>query len=157
MGGWEVSGISVYQSGSPNSVTVAEDVAGIGASSSRADVAGDPNLSRGERTLDRWFNTEAFRPAAQMVQGRFGNSGRNILIGPSYTQQDVALMKNFSLSERARLQFRAESFNVLNHASFTGINTTVRFDAQGRPTQGYGAVTSSGPGRVLSFGLKVLF
>jgi hypothetical protein len=157
LGGWQVSGISVYQSGAPNSVTVPEDVAGIGAASSRADVVGDPDLPRGERTLSRWFNTEAFRPAAQMAQGRFGNSGRNILIGPSYTQQDVAVMKNFRPTERFTAQFRAEAFNVLNHASFTGINTTVRFDAQGRPSQNYGAVTSSGPGRVLSFGVKLLF
>jgi hypothetical protein len=92
-----------------------------------------------------------------MAQGRFGNSGRNILIGPSYTQQDVAVMKNFRPTERFTAQFRAEAFNVLNHASFTGINTTVRFDAQGRPSQNYGAVTSSGPGRVLSFGVKLLF
>jgi outer membrane receptor protein involved in Fe transport len=157
LGGWEVSGIALYQSGAPNSVTVPEDVAGIGAGSSRADVAGDPDLSGSERTLSRWFNTEAFLPASRMTPGRFGNSGRNVLIGPSYSQVDVALMKNFRFTERLNLQFRAESFNVLNHASFTGINTTVRFDAQGRPAQGYGAVTSSGPGRVLSFGLKLLF
>ncbi|HYO80905.1 MAG TPA: TonB-dependent receptor [Bryobacteraceae bacterium] len=157
LGGWEISGISLFQSGAPNSVTVPEDVAGIGGTSSRADVVGDPVLASGERTLSRWFNTEAFLPASQMTPGRFGNSGRNVLIGPSYTQTDVALMKNFSLGEQFRLQFRGESFNVLNHPSFTGINTTVRFDNQGRPAQNYGAVTSSGPGRVLSFGLKLLF
>jgi hypothetical protein len=67
------------------------------------------------------------------------------------------LMKNFRLREKLNLQFRAESFNIWNHASFTGINTTVRFDSAGRPTQNYGAVTSSGPGRILSFGLKLLF
>jgi hypothetical protein len=157
LGGWEVSGIALYQSGAPNSVTVPEDVAGIGAGSSRADVVGNPVLPSSERTLSRWFNTEAFLPASRMTPGQFGNSGRNILIGPSYSQVDVALMKNFRLTERFTTQFRAESFNVLNHPSFTGINTTVRFDNQGRPAQNYGAVTSSGPGRVLSFGLKLLF
>lgn len=156
-GGWEISGIGLYQSGAPNSVTVPEDVAGIGAGSSRADVVGNPVLPASERTLGRWFNTEAFLPATRMTPGQFGNSGRNVLIGPSYSQVDLALMKNFRLTERFATQFRAESFNVLNHASFTGINTTVRFDNQGRPAQNYGAVTSSGPGRVLSFGLKLLF
>ena len=157
LGGWEISGIAIYQSGAPNSVTVPEDVGGIGAGSSRADVVGNPVLPSGERTLSRWFNTEAFLPASAMMPGQFGNSGRNILIGPSYSQIDVALMKNFRLTERFTTQFRAESFNVLNHPSFTGINTTVRFDSQGRPAQNYGAVTSSGPGRVLSFGLKLIF
>ena len=55
------------------------------------------------------------------------------------------------------LQFRAESFNVFNHPSFTGLNTTVRFDAAAKPTQSYGAVNGSGPGRVLELGLKLFF
>ncbi|MBM3763682.1 MAG: hypothetical protein FJW36_26055 [Acidobacteria bacterium] len=157
LGGWQASGISIYQSGAPSSVTVPTDVAGIGAGSSRADVVGNPNLERSASTLSRWFNTEAFLPDTRMTPGQFGNSGRNILIGPSYTQHDVALMKNFNLTERYGLQFRAESFNVLNNPAFTGVNTTVRVDNQGRPAQNYGAVTSSGPGRIISFGLKLLF
>ena len=56
-----------------------------------------------------------------------------------------------------RVQFRAESFNIFNHPNFTGINATVRFDAAGNPTGGFGAVNAAGPGRVLSFGLKLLF
>lgn len=107
--------LSIYQSGAPNSVTVPTDVAGIGSASSRADGVGIPSLDRGQRTLSRWFNTEAFLPDTRMVAGQFGNSGRNILIGPSYTQHDVALMKNFTVTERVGLQFRAESFNVLNN------------------------------------------
>jgi hypothetical protein len=157
LAGWEVSGISSYQSGSPNSVTVPVDVARIGVTSSRATMVGEPNLPSNERTLTRWFNTEAFLAPERMVQGRFGTSPRNVLTGPSFMQHDLALMKNFRAGERVNVQFRAESFNFLNHASFTGINTTVRFDAQGRPAQNYGAVTGSGPGRILSFGLKLLF
>jgi hypothetical protein len=157
LGGWELSGISFFQSGAPNSVSVPTDVARIGVSSSRASVAGSPNLPAGQRTLTRWFNTEAFLPPERMVPGRFGDSGRNILIGPAFSQWDVALLKNFRLRETLNLQFRAESFNLWNHPAFTGINTTVRFDAAGKPTQNYGAVTSSGPGRVLSFGLKLVF
>jgi hypothetical protein len=157
LGGWEISGITSFQSGAPNSVSVPSDVARIGVSSSRASLSGDPNLAASDRTLARWFNTEAFLAPEKMIQGQFGNSGRNILIGPGFTQWDVALMKNVRFRERANLQFRAESFNVWNHASFTAINTTVRFDAAGKPTQGYGAVTASGPGRILSFGLKLLF
>ena len=91
-----------------------------------------------------------------MVQGKFGNSGRNVLIGLGFNQWDMSLLKNFRFAEGRSLQFRAESFNVFNHPSFTGINTTVRFDANGRPTQSYGAVNGSGPGRVLELGLKLL-
>ena len=124
---------------------------------SRATVVGDPNLAAGDRTLTRWFNTEAFLAPEKMIQGQFGNSGRDILIGPGFSQWDMSLLKNVRLREKTALQFRAESFNILNHPSFTGINTTVHFDTAGKPTQSYGAVNSSGPGRVLSFGLKLLF
>jgi hypothetical protein len=157
VGGWEISGITSYQSGAPTSVTVPVDVARIGVSSSRATVIADPNLPKSERTLTRWFNTEAFLPPERMVQGQFGNSGKNILIGPGFEQWDIAVMKNFRIKERANIQFRAESFNIWNHASFTGINTTVRFGANGQPIQNYGAVTGAGPGRVLEFGLKLMF
>ncbi len=157
LGGWEVSGISSYQSGAPNNVTVPVDAARTGAGSSRASVAGNPNLSSDERTLSRWYNTEAFLPAERMIAGQFGNAGRNILIGPAFTQTDVALLKNFRIQERFNVQFRAESFNVINSPSFTSLNTTVRFDTSGRPSQNYGSITGSGPGRVLSFGLKLLF
>ena len=92
-----------------------------------------------------------------MVQGQFGNTGRNVLIGPGFQMWDMSLMKNFRFSERIGLQFRAESFNTFNHPNFTSINTTVRFDTAGKPTQNFGAVTGAGPGRVLSLGLKLLF
>lgn len=156
-GGWEVSGITSFQSGAPASVTVPADVARNGSSSTRATVIGNPNLPASERTLARWFNTEAFLGESAMTPGQFGNSGRNILIGPGQSQWDVALLKNFVITERTGMQFRFESFNLPNHASFTGINTTVRFDAQGRPSQNYGAVNGSNLGRVLSFGLKLMF
>jgi len=45
----------------------------------------------------------------------------------------------------------------INHPNFTGVNTVVRFDGQGRPAQNFGAVSGAGPGRILSFGLKLLF
>ena len=60
LAGWEISGITSFQSGAPTTVSVPSDVARIGVSSSRASVAGNPRLDPGQRTLTRWFNTEAF-------------------------------------------------------------------------------------------------
>ena len=157
LGGWQLSGVTTFQSGAPNSVTVPTDIARIGASSSRASVTGNPNLSGGERTPAQWFRTEAFVNPTLMTPGVFGNSGRNILIGPGFQQWDLSLLKNFRIMETRNLQFRAESFNLFNHTNFTAINTTVRFDNNGNATGGFGAVTSSGPGRVLSLGLKLIF
>jgi hypothetical protein len=157
LGGWEVSGVTTYQSGAPNTFTVLSDVARIGANSSRATVIGDPNLPSDQRTLARWFNTEAFLAPEKMTPGQFGNVGRNTLIGPGFSEWDVATIKNFDFAERVRLQFRAQAFNVVNHPSFTGIDTTVRFDSAGKPAQTYGAVTSVGPARTLELGLKLIF
>ena len=157
LGGWEVSGVTTFQGGAPSTVSVPTDIARIGAGSARASVIGNPNLSGGSRTPAHWFATEAFLNPALMTPGVFGNAGRNILIGPGFQQWDLSLLKNFRIAEVRNLQFRAESFNVFNHTNFTGINTTVRFDGSGNPTGGFGAVNSSGPGRVLSLGLKLVF
>jgi hypothetical protein len=157
LGGWEVAGVTTYQSGAPNSLTVPSDTARIGASSSRATLVANPNIARGERTLARWFNTEAALAPEKMVQGVFGNGGRNVLIGPGFNQWDLSLLKVFSFQDRARLQFRAESFNIVNHPSFTGVDTTVRLDSAGKPTSTYGAVTGAGPARVLEFGMKLIW
>lgn len=157
LGGWEVSGVTTYQSGAPNTFTVLTDAARIGANSSRATVIGDPNLPSGQRTLARWFNTEALLAPEKMVPGLFGNAGRNTLIGPGFSEWDVATIKNFDFAERVRLQFRAQAFNVVNHPSFTTIDTTVRFDSAGKPAQTYGAITGVGPARTLEFGLKLIF
>lgn len=147
LGGWDLSGVTVYQSGAPNTVTVAQDTAGIGVALTRADLVGNPKLPNGERTLTRWFNTAAF---AIPPSGRFGTSGRNILIGPGFNQWDVSLLKNFYLRETVKLQFRAEAFNIWNHASFTGISTNLS-------SQNFGQITGSGPGRVFEFGLRLAF
>ena len=157
LGGWEVAGVTTYQSGGPSSLSVPSDIARIGTNSSRATLVANPNLPSGERTLARWFNTEAALAPEKMVQGVFGNGGRNVLIGPGFNQWDLSLLKVFSLQEKARLQLRAESFNLVNHPSFTGIDTTVRFDTAGKPAQTYGAVTGAGPARVLEFGVKLLW
>ena len=49
--------------------------------------------------------------------GQFGNEGRNVVRGPDIEDVDVSVFKNFTVTERARLQFRTELFNLLNHAN----------------------------------------
>jgi hypothetical protein len=157
LGGWDLSGVVVYQSGAPFTVTAPVDAARIGVNSSRATLIGDPNLSADARTPLLWFNTSAFLNPALMTAGVFGDSARNLLIGPSFSRVDLGLAKVFAVRGRAKLQIRAEAFNLLNMVSFTGLNTTVRFDTAGNPTGGYGQVTSAAPGRVLEFGVRMTF
>jgi hypothetical protein len=157
LGGWGIAGVTAAQSGAPVSVNVPIDIARIGAGASRATLIGNPLLAAGERTPGRWFNTAAFQAPSAMTPGIFGNSGRNILRGPGFQNWDVTLLKTFIVREKMRLQFRAESFNVLNHANFTSINTTVAFNAAGAASNGFGGVNGAGPGRVMEFALKLLF
>ena len=81
---------------------------------------GDPNA--GDRTVNRWFNTAAF---AQPAPGALGDLGRNTERGPGVNNLDLALFKNFSLTNGVRLQFRLESFNALNHTQFQNVSTNL--------------------------------
>ncbi len=157
LGGWDIAGIVMYQSGAPFTVNVPVDIARIGVNSSRASLVGDPSLPPGQRTPEHWFDTSAFLPPGEMTPGQFGDSPRGVLIGPSFTRVDLSLSKNFALGSGPRVQLRAEAFNFFNTVSFTGLNTNVRFDNAGNPTGGFGAVTSAAPGRSLAFGARFTF
>ncbi len=90
----QITGQVADSSGAPIAAcTVAQDTAVIGVATTRADLVGNPELPKGDRTLTRWFKTAAF---AIPPSGRFGTSGRNILIGPGFNQWGLSLLKNFS-------------------------------------------------------------
>ena len=149
-GGWTLSSVFFAQSGAPTSVTVSSDIAGIGVASSRASLVPTADLSLSNRSFTKWFNTGAFLPISQMTPGQFGNSGRNILIGPGYSQLDVSLFKRFAIRENVTAEFRAESFNIVNHASPSAVGTVVG-------TTTFGVVTATGNPRINQFALKLRF
>ena len=113
LGGWQINGIVSILSGRPftpqySSADIAQQ---------RPDIIGDPyaNVPAGLA-----FNPAAFvRPVATPSDPTlFGNAGRNILTGPWFNSTDVSLMKNFRVTERAKIQFRWEVFNVFNNTNF---------------------------------------
>jgi hypothetical protein len=110
--GWNLSALGLIRSGTPFSVTFTPTLAGWYAT--RADAIGNANVDN--PTIPRWFNPAAFTIPAQYT---FGNSARNLLFGPGQWKLDVGLHKDFRVSERGMLQFRAEAFNFPNHASFS--------------------------------------
>jgi hypothetical protein len=115
LGGWQVNGIATFQGGFPFTIT-ATDLGFVNHSfGERADLVGNPNPSGFNKSIDRWFNTQAF---AQPGPGEYGNSGRNIVRAPGVNNWNLSLFKNFKVSERVRLQFRLESFNAFNHPVF---------------------------------------
>jgi hypothetical protein len=111
--GWEASGIVTLQSGAPFTITSGRDIANTGSGPQRPDRIASGRLDH--PTIDKWFDTSAFVMNAPYT---WGNSGRNILYTDGLQVWDASLLRNFSIREGMRLQFRGEFFNVLNHPDF---------------------------------------
>jgi hypothetical protein len=114
---WSTSGVVTLQDGSPfNAVYFGTDFANSGTPNRPNVVPGvSVNLPSSQRTAEHWFNTAAFSDPASYT---FGDAGRNTIPSPGVEIVDVALRRNFPLTERATLQFRMEAFNILNHPNW---------------------------------------
>jgi outer membrane receptor protein involved in Fe transport len=152
-GGWQTFGIWTLQTGRPFTVALVPDLdnsntgrstLGFGAND-RPNALRNAALSQG--TAEGWFDTAAF---AMPPFGSFGNAGRNTVAGPGYRNVNVSVLKTTALSERARLEFRAEAFNLLNR-----VNLDLPDIFLGSPT--FGKISSAESPRRIQFGLKVLF
>jgi hypothetical protein len=146
LGGWQMSGIFTRTSGQPFTVTTSGGITNAGGAD-RPNRIGNGALPSGERSIDRWFDLSAFQVQPNYT---YGNSGRGILTGPGLTNLDFLLAKTFKVTERVRLQFRAESFNITNTPAFG--NPAVNINAAGA-----GRITTAGEPRRIQFGLKLLF
>jgi Carboxypeptidase regulatory-like domain len=109
-------------------------------------------------TPSKWFNPDAFlAPANTPANGGFyGNLGRDTLIWPGLATWDFSALKDTRISERLRLQFRAEIFNLLNRANFNLPNAVVFTPSGVSPTAGTITSTST-TSRQVQFGLKLLW
>jgi hypothetical protein len=145
VGGWELSGIFSTQTGRPFTVLVSTDNANVLGNVDRPNVIGKANA--GPKTPQQWINVAAFQLAPA---GTFGNEGRNNVIGPGLTNLDVSLSRVFKVTEKIAIQFRAESFNVVNHPNLDQ-------PAQTFGVAGFGSITASEAPRQIQFGAKVRF
>jgi hypothetical protein len=125
LGGWQVSGITIAQSGTPFSVTNGTDFGdaarfanGFG-TGSRPDLVGDPHSSV-QSDVPSVRGPLFYNPAAYTapIGLTFGNVGRNTLNNPSRVNFDFGLFKRFSFGEKRALDFRWENFNLFNHTQF---------------------------------------
>lgn len=147
--GWQIGIIAQGQSGNPaNIVTGNSSINGV-ANTIRPDV-NSPVDNIG--SVDRWFDTSAFVPAA-----RFGNLGRNVIIGPAFYNVDFSVVKNTRLSDSLRVQLRAEFFDILNNANFGQPGRIVGSPAFGRITNTRFPTGDSGSSRQLQFAVKLVF
>ena len=148
LGGWQLNGILTLSSGLPFSV-LATSAASCGCSSGdlRANLIGDPNLSSGQGP-NGWFNKAAF---ADPIMS-YGDSGRNIIIGPGYANLDASIFKIFSIKEKQQLQIRVEYFNVFNRTNFMNPANT-----QNATWTSGGILTENFPARIGQFAIKYNF
>ena len=127
--GWQLNGVLTLRSGSPFHVNLFDDYNGTGEFFPRPDIVGDPYA--GTHGPDNFLNLSAFKvpctldpngdgSAGSCLPGtqHFGSLGRNSLIGPGYANFDMSLFKTTAITERIKVQFRAEVFNLFNHPNF---------------------------------------
>jgi hypothetical protein len=150
---WSVHGIVTLQSGRPFTVALlsttdnsntGRSTLGFGAND-RPNQIGDPSIA--SPGPDAWFNTAAF---ALPPFGTFGDVGRNTLDGPGYRNVNLSLVKHVGLGGAARLQLRAEAFNLFNRVNFDLPDNFL-----GSPT--FGRILSAQSPRHIQFGVRLLF
>jgi hypothetical protein len=155
-GGWQLAGTVRVASGLPFSVISGADFAlagtGRGSANQRPNVVGNPVLDSGRPRKDRvaaYFNTAAF---ARPLEGQFGNSGRNNLVGPGFQQTDLSVMKNFKIPRErfGQFEFRSEVFNLFNDVNFANPNNTLTSPAFGR-------ILSARDARIVQLALRYEF
>jgi Carboxypeptidase regulatory-like domain len=144
LGGWQISGATFMRTGTPFSITRTDDIAGVGEGSNGqpADLVGDLYANANGKFSGGVNNGVAadqnfiFNPAAFAAPkaGTFGNAPRNLLRNPGDQQWDIAFFKNFALKGTAKVQFRTEIFNFLNHPNLSGPETDMTKANFGRST-----------------------
>jgi outer membrane receptor protein involved in Fe transport len=129
-GGWQATSIVTLQSGAPFSVSLATPTANTG-TFTRPNRVCDGNLPSSQQSISEWYDIKCFAAPPPYT---FGNTGRNVLIGPGLATWDLGADKDFRLTERFGLQFRSEFFNVLNHANFGLPNGSIGSTSAGTVT-----------------------
>jgi len=187
LGGWSLSGITIFQSGAPFSVT--DSVAGtaylgpgLASATLGAQLASGGSIGRGTTTgdihsrlngylqLTNFTTAPVADPAGCLADPAFacttafGNLGRNIYRGPFQQNWDFSLIKNIKITERQSLRFTTDFFNIWNHVNFANpsINDveTITHDSSGNPTSDgpFGKIFSTvGTPRLIQFSLRYSF
>ena len=157
--GWQLSGITTFQSGAPAGVgystTTGADITGSPTEGSRIVVTGNPVLPKSERTFNRFFRTDVFRVPAV---GTWGNAAKTMFRGPGINNWDISVFKNFAVREGMKFQLRCEAYNAFNHMQFSGVNATARFDAAGAQVNPIlGQLTAARSPRLMQLALRFMF
>ena len=174
LGGWQISGVTAFMSGTPYGLGYSitgvsqQNITGSSTEGARVGLLGNP--SSGASYPYNLLNAAMVTPPAV---GSIGlESGVNYLTGPGINNWDISLQKEFSVKERAHLQFRVDAFNAFNHTQFSGVNSTLTFASLTNPTptnlylkpdgtvnniNGFGTVNGARNPRILQTVIRIQF
>jgi hypothetical protein len=171
LGGWQISDLTSFQTGTPFSVVnqVVADNAGTGNAFSTTpnnpvqsypDIVGNIHGKAairhpGGQPGPRLYNSDAFAAPQGLT---YGNAGRNVLNLPANTNFDMGLFKNFAVHEDMHFEFRAEAFNIFNHTQWSGINQVADcYGSDACASDGFLTATSAHNARILQLAAKFVF
>jgi hypothetical protein len=168
--GWQLSGVSTFQSGTRSGFSYSFTGAPTGdltqgLGGSRVVMVCDPNLPRGERTFNRQFRTECVRPPGPLTDPADtlyqGSALGDEWINLGYMNHDITLFKNFPMAKRRNFQIRVEMYNAFNSTQYSAVDTSAQFDfATGNQTDtNFGVVTGvrGSSNRVIQLGARFTF
>jgi Carboxypeptidase regulatory-like domain len=155
-GGWALSGIMTLAKGEPVQLSETDDNSLSGTFADTIDIPsynpgnGPLFINKNPRSGEPYFNPSYF---TQEPLGQVGNAMRRYFVGPGIYNFDLALLKDTRITESVQAQFRAEAFNVFNHAQFNNPSGNVDNNFVG----GFGYVTSARPARIMQLAMKFIF
>jgi Carboxypeptidase regulatory-like domain len=175
MGGWQLAGTYVWETGTPSDSAISGNQPGfsgvndpVGLGGGYTNLPNQINAIHYHRKVSDWFDTysnggvgsiaqDPFAPPTAGYAGGpnlgFGDARKDAIVGPGRVDFTTSLYKTFAMTERAHVEFRAESYNTFNHTEFNAINTTWTSSLN---TQ-YGTATGDWGPRVLQLGAKFVF
>jgi carboxypeptidase family protein len=157
-GNWQVTLIEKVTSGFPVFVFNSDNQSGVNFEYNflpvnRPNQVCDP--TSGSRNIHHWFNTSCLVPAAP---GTLGTANRTPVSGPDFVNTDFSLIKRFLVTERVGLDFRAEIFNLFNHAQFGSPGNDMAQAVGGTASSQFGVINSTvNNPRLVQFALKLTF
>jgi hypothetical protein len=131
IGHWKISTVAQFQKGYPYFITQEANQLGIFSGAQYVTQVGNPNIPRGQRTVNEWFNPAAFQVTKPDI---LGNTPRAALYGPGQNVWDVSLMRDIPLWEHTAFTVRVDAHNVFNHPQFDGLGTTITSSNFGQAT-----------------------
>lgn len=154
LGGWELAGTIIDETGVPTTPRISLNYDTIGLGGGYTNRPNQSGKAAKHGKLNDAFDTSVFsNPLPAWAGGGnqgFGNAGKDAIAGPNRVNFTTSLYKSFAFTEKARFEFRAESFNTFNHTEANGVGNTLG-------TANFGKVTSFYDPRSLEFGGKFIF